>query len=180
MCIEIDFLTADVRIVLLVLTPSLIFPFFPGSTNNDHGEVKTHKSTTSQTFKFTLQGGGGALSPEKRCWEKRARQRKRTRGGEGEGELSDLGTWWKGMLMLSTLINYTATAKPPFAPCDINTLKTSFVSAVVSLIKILPKSLVLIGAITLSRLSRQADSVAFSLLKWPSSGVQSAPLYYVI
>lgn len=67
--------------------------------------------------------------------------------------------------MLSTLISYTATAKPPFAPCDINTLKTSFVSAVVSLIKIWPKSLVSIGAITLSRLSRQADSVAFSLLK---------------
>lgn len=155
------------------------FPFFPWFNQQWPREVKTHKSTTSQTFKFTLQGGGGALPSEKRCWEKTARQRKRTRGG-GEGELSDLGTWWKGMLMLSTLINYTATAKPPFAPCDINTLKTSFVSAVVSLIKILPKSLVLIGAITLSRLSRQADSVAFSLLKWPSSGVQSASLYYVI
>lgn len=67
--------------------------------------------------------------------------------------------------MLSTLISHTATEKPPFAPCDINTLKTSFVSAVVSLIKIRPKSLLLIGAITLSRLSQQADSVAFFLLK---------------
>lgn len=67
--------------------------------------------------------------------------------------------------MLSTLISCSATANPPFAPRDINTLKTSFVSAVVSLIKIWPKSLVLICAITLSTLSRQADSVAFSLLK---------------
>ena len=67
--------------------------------------------------------------------------------------------------MLSTLISGSATADPPFAPRDINTLKTSFVSAVVSLIKIWPKSLLLIHAITLSTLSRRADSVAFSLLK---------------
>lgn len=44
MCTEIDFLTADVRIVLLVLTPSLIFPFFPGSTNNDHGKLRRIKA----------------------------------------------------------------------------------------------------------------------------------------
>lgn len=67
--------------------------------------------------------------------------------------------------MLSTLISCSTTANPAFAPHDINTLKTSFVSAVVSLIKIWPKSLVLICAITLSTLSRRADSVAFSLLK---------------
>lgn len=82
--------------------------------------------------------------------------------------------------MLSTLIKCPATAKPPFAPHNINTLKTSFVSAAVSLIKIWLKSLVLICAITLSTLSRQADSVAFSLLKRPGLRVQSAPLYYVI
>lgn len=67
MCIEIDFLTAGARILLLVLTPSLIFPFFlvqPGPR-----EVKTHKSATSQTFKFTLWAGGGALPPEKTLGE---------------------------------------------------------------------------------------------------------------
>lgn len=157
--------------------------FFPRFNTQWPQEAKTHKSTTLQTFKFTLQGWGRGcgLPPtvlKRRLELGRGRRSDRTRGREGE--LSDAGTWWKGMLMLSTLISCAATANPPFAPCDINTLKTSFVSAVVSLIKIWPKSLLLICAITLSRLSRQADSVAFSLLKWPGSGVQSAPLYYVI
>lgn len=67
--------------------------------------------------------------------------------------------------MLSTLISHYASASLPFSPHYINTLKTSFVSAVVSLIKIWPKSLVLIYAINLSTLSRRADSVAFCVLK---------------
>lgn len=161
--------------------------FLSGLTDSDHRKLRHIKAQPCRpsSSPCRLGEGPGAISDgsekafgEREGEKKRMWQSDRTRGREGV--LSDLGTWWKGMLMLSTLISCAATAKPPFAPCDINTLKTSFVSAVVSLIKIWPKSLVLICAITLSRLSRRADSVAFSLLKWPGSGVQSAPLYYVI
>lgn len=89
--IKIDFLTAGARILLLVLTPSLI-SFFPLSTNNDHGKLRHIKAQPHRPSSSPCGWGEGPCLLKRR-WEKRARQSDRTRGrGGGEGELSDLRT----------------------------------------------------------------------------------------
>lgn len=58
MSIENDFLTAATRILLLVLTP-LIFPFFLGSTNNDHGKLRHIKAQPRRSSSSPCRAGEG-------------------------------------------------------------------------------------------------------------------------